>query len=212
VLAIVGAGAGAATVILLHQKNSGQSQTGSTQGSTGALPPASLQIVDAVNKPASGALPAGFTLHSHQASSAEKAGFRIAAPSNWTASTSGHQTYLKSPSGNVQVLVDLTPHTYPNDMVAEARYIRAQALAEHHFPGYRDIQVAATPVRGTHGAFWKFTWLNDGVRQEVLDLLFTMQTPAGPQSYALYFTSPASAWDQTHPVFDEAAETFAPQA
>jgi len=70
---------------------------------------------------------------------------------------------------------------------------------------------ATTSIRGTGGSFWKFTWLDNGVQQEAIDLLFVAQTSAGPQSYALYMTAPANMWTQMRPTFDEEVETFAPQ-
>src|SRR5690242_11539330 len=218
-LAIVGAAAGAGTVVLLHQGHSGSPQgqgqttgTGSASGSpsgssSASLPPPTLQIIDAVNRPATGSLPSGFTMTSQPAASAEKAGFTIAVPPNWQKSTSGHQTYLTDPTdSNTNVLIDLTPHTYP-DMLREAQYIEAQSIPR--FPGYHRVGMAATQVRGTTGAWWKFTWNKKGVQQEALDLLFVLHTPAGPQSYALYVTAPASKFDQMRPTFDEEAETFA---
>src|SRR5690349_6651496 len=218
-LAIVGAAAGAGTVVLLHQGHSGSPQgqgqttgTGSASGSpsgssSASLPPPTLQIIDAVNRPATGSLPSGFTMTSQPAASNEKAGFTIAVPPNWQKSTSGHQTYLTDPTdSNTNVLVDLTPHTYP-DMLREARYIEAQSIPR--FPGYHRVGMAATAVRGTTGAWWKFTWNKKGVQQEALDLLFVLNTSAGPQSYALYVTAPESKFDQMRPIFDEEAETFA---
>ena len=220
-LAIVGAAAGAGTVVLLHQGHSGSPQgqgqttgtgTGSASGSasgssSASLPPPTLQIIDAVNKPATGSLPSGFTMTSQPAASNEKAGFTIAVPPNWQKSTSGHQTYLTDPTdSNTNVLIDLTPHTYP-DMLREAQYIEAQSIPR--FPGYHRVGMAATPVRGTTGAWWKFTWNKKGVQQEALDLLFVLNTSAGPQSYALYVTAPESKFDQMRPIFDEEAETFA---
>ncbi len=216
-LAIVGAAAGAGTVVLLHQGHSGSPQgqgqttgtgTGSASGSSSAsLPPPTLQIIDAVNKPATGSLPSGFTMTSQPAASNETAGFTIAVPPNWQKSTSGHQTYLTDPTdSNTNVLVDLTPHTY-QDMLREARYIEAQSIPR--FPGYHRVGMAATQVRGTTGAWWKFTWNKKGVQQEALDLLFVLHTPAGSQSYALYVTAPESKFDQMRPIFDEEAETFA---
>jgi hypothetical protein len=44
----------------------------------------------------------------------------------------------------------------------------------------------------------------------VLDLLYAAPTSGGNQSFALYMTAPASAWNQTRPVFDEELRTFAP--
>jgi hypothetical protein len=216
-LAIVGAAAGAGTVVLLHQGHSGSPQgqgqttgtgTGSASGSSSAsLPPPTLQIIDAVNKPATGSLPSGFTMTSQPAASNETAGFTIAVPPNWQKSTSGHQTYLTDPTdSNTNVLIDLTPHTYP-DMLREAQYIERQSIPR--FPGYHRVGMAATPVRGTTGAWWKFTWNKKGVQQEALDLLFVLNTSAGPQSYALYVTAPESKFDQMRPIFDEEAETFA---
>ena len=217
-LAIVGAAAGAGTVVLLHQghhSGSAQGQTtgtgsvsGSASGSSSAsLPPPTLQIIDAINKPATGPLPSGFTMTSQPAASNETAGFTIAAPTNWQKSTSGYQTYLTDPTDpNTNILIDLTPHTYP-DMLREAQYIESQSISR--FPGYRRVGMAATPVRGTTGSWWKFTWTKKGVQQEALDLLFVAHTSAGPQSYALYVTAPESKFDQMRPIFDEEVETFA---
>ena len=160
-----------------------------------------------INKPATGSLPSGFTMTSQPAASNETAGFTIAVPPNWQKSTSGYQTYLTDPAdSNTNVLIDLTPHTYP-DMLREAQYIEAQSIPR--FPGYHRVGMAATPVRGTTGAWWKFTWNKKGVQQEALDLLFVLHTSAGPQSYALYVTAPESKFDQMRPIFDEEAETFA---
>jgi serine/threonine protein kinase len=220
-LVIVGAGAGAATVVLLHQNNSGSpnggtsapgSASGSASGSaTGpaaaTLPPASLQIVDAINMPARGALPSGFTTISQPSAANETAGFSIAAPTNWKETTSGFQTFLTDPAeANTNILVDLTPHTYP-DMLREAQYIEAQSMPR--FPGYQRVGLAAINIRGTSGAYWKFTWMKAGVEQEAIDLLFVAQTSAGPQSYALYMTAPYSIFGQIRPIFDEEVETFA---
>jgi eukaryotic-like serine/threonine-protein kinase len=210
VLAVLGAAAGAATVVLLKHDTTGTtngqgttSQSSST--STAALPPASLQLTNAINMQA-GPLPAGWTTFAHHASNGETEGFKIAYPADWTESTSGHQISVTNPSGNVSVSIDLTPHTYPHDMLAEANYIRQQSLAEGHFPGYAPIDLGRTNVRGTPGAYWKFTWLDNNVRQEVIDLVFVLNG----QSYALYFTAPASVWTPTHPTFDEEAESFVP--
>ena len=155
----------------------------------------------------SGTLPSGFTTITQPAAANETAGFSIAAPTNWKKSTSSYQTYLRDPAApNTNILIDLTPHTYP-DMLREASYIEAQSI--RHFPGYHRVSLAATQIRGTRGSYWKFTWTNAGVTQEAIDLLFVAQTSAGPQSYALYMTAPAANFDQVRPIFDEEVETFA---
>jgi hypothetical protein len=209
VLAVIGAGAGAATVLLLHHNDAGAAHGTSSSSSTGTLPSSTLQIVDAINKQSTGALPAGYATYSQPAAANETAGFSLAAPTSWKASTSGYQTYLRDPSAaNVNLLVDLTPHTYKNDMLREATYIRNQSLPR--FPGYKQLSLARLTIRGQPGAYWKFTWDDAGVQQEAIDLLYVAQTSAGPQSYALYMTAPVSAWSQMRPVFDEEMETFNP--
>ncbi len=210
ILAVIGAAAGAATVVLLHQNDSAQGKS-STSTAGGGLPPSSLQIVDAINKQSTGKLPAGYATYSQRAAAGESASFSLAAPTSWKASISGYQTYLKDPSaGGVNLLVDLTPHTYMNDMLREATYIRNRSLALDRFPGYRQLGLARLAIRGQPGSYWKFTWDDAGVQQEAIDLLYVAQTSAGPQSYALYMTAPASQWSQLRPVFDEEMETFNP--
>jgi hypothetical protein len=216
-LAVLGAGAGAATIVLLRHSttstpsgSSSSSGTSSTGTGTLAPPETAPQIVNAVNEPNTGPLPAGWTTVTRHATGTQKAGFTIAAPSSWTPSTSGYQNYIYDPSANANILIDLTPHTYPNDMLREAQYIKSQSLAQNRFPGYKQQGLQAETIRGTPGAWWKFTWLDKGVSQEAIDLLFVLQTPAGPQSYALYMTAPESMWNQMRPIFDEMVETFAP--
>ncbi|HLK75123.1 MAG TPA: serine/threonine-protein kinase [Streptosporangiaceae bacterium] len=216
-LAVLGAGAGAATIVLLRHSTTstpsgGSSSPGTSSTGTGTLAPPETapQIVNAVNEPNTGPLPAGWRTVTRHATGTQKAGFTIAAPSSWSPSTSGYQNYLYDSSANANILIDLTPHTYPNDMLREAQYIKSQSLAQNRFPGYKQQGLQAETIRGTPGAWWKFTWLDKGVSQEAIDLLFVLQTPAGPQSYALYMTAPESMWNQMRPIFDEMVETFAP--
>jgi eukaryotic-like serine/threonine-protein kinase len=211
-LVIIGAGAGAATVVLLHRNNSSSQggPTGSASGSTAATLPSpqnAPQIVNAINVPAHGPLPRGFTTISHPAAAGETAGFSIAEPGGWKETTSGFQTYLNDPAHqNTNILIDLTPHTYP-DMLREAQYIERRSISR--FPGYQRVNLARLTIHGQPGAFWKFTWNNAGVPQTAIDLLYIAQTSAGPQSYALYMTAPTNLFDQMRPIFDEEAETFA---
>jgi eukaryotic-like serine/threonine-protein kinase len=211
-LALAAVAAGATTYALLGRSTPTTSTGGSSSAAAASLPPASLGINNAINDRAPSTLPSGWQAVTHPPTGSQAAGFTIAAPSDWAASASGNQVTLRDPSSAAYVQVDLTPHTFPNDMVAEARFIRDNALSQGHFPGYSQIGgLAAINVRGTRGASWKFTWDDDGVKQEVLDLLFVLPTAAGPQSYALYFTSPVSEWTPLHPTFEEEAETFTPR-
>ena len=211
-LAVLGAGAGAATIVLLRHGTTGTPLGGSSSPATSSLAPADTapQIVNAINEQTTGPLPAGWTRLTRPATGTETAGFTIGAPPRWTDSTTGFQTYLYDPSANANILIDLTPHTFPNDMLREAQYIRNQSLVQNRFPGYLGVGLQAETIRGTHGAWWKFTWVDKGVNQEAIDLLFVLDTKAGAQSYALYMTAPQGMWNQMRPIFDEEAETFAP--
>jgi eukaryotic-like serine/threonine-protein kinase len=219
VLALLGAGAGAA-VVLLNHGNPGSAQgkttptvSASGTGSTTTLPPADLQITAAINMQRPGPLPAGFKTFSQGAQAGENAGWSLAGPAGWAMSTgaTSYQTYLRDPSATgVNILIDLTPHTYPADMLREARFIERQSLVENRFPGYRQQGLSAIPIRGTAGSYWKFTWQDGNTEQEAIDLLFVLQTPSGSQSYALYMTGPYSTFGQFRPIFDEMVETFLP--
>jgi eukaryotic-like serine/threonine-protein kinase len=208
-LAIIGAGAGAATVVLLQQNHSGSPQRGTSSTPVTGQTLAPANLITAINQPLTGPPAAGYRSYQQAASSQEKAGFSIAIPTNWTTSTNGSfETYLTDPAGSdVNMLVDLTPHTYPN-MLQEATYIERQSIAK--FPGYHRVNLEQLTIRGTTGSFWKFTWTNNGVQQTALDMLFVLNTASGPQSYALYATAPSSMWQQLQPAFDEELRTFAP--
>ena len=157
---------------------------------------------------ATGPLPSGFTSISQPAAPNETAGFRLARPTNWTESTSGYQTYLKDPAEpNTNILIDLTPHTYPNNMLREARVHRG--TVDIRLPRLPPTRLGGDTIRNTPGSFWKFTWDKAGVQQEAIDLLFVLHTSAGPQSYALYMTAPENIFAQIRPIFDEEVETFA---
>jgi hypothetical protein len=216
-LALVGAGAGATTVVLLHHDNAGKAQgksstssaasTPATSSAGKTLPPASL--ITAINQQLTGPPAAGYVSHPQAATGTEEAGFSIDRPADWTATRkSAYETYLNDPTANVNMLIDLTPHTYPGNMVEEAEYIETQSIPR--FPGYHRIDLEALTIRSTPGSFWKFTWTQNGVSQEALDLLFVLNTSSGEQSYALYATAPVSMWQQLQPVFDEELRTFAP--
>jgi len=212
-LVIIGAGAGAATVVLLHQNHSGAPTTGSSTspGSTTPTTPSggstlpAANLITAINQPLTGPPPAGYRNLSKAASGSESAGFSIDYPASWTVTQKGaYQTWLIDPGTTINMLVDLTPHTYPGNMLEEAQYIEGQSIPS--FPGYKRVNLQALTIRGTPGAFWKFTWMKNGVEQEALDLVFIQDN----QSYALYATAPATMWQQMQATFDEELRSFAP--
>jgi aminoglycoside phosphotransferase (APT) family kinase protein len=216
-LAIIGAGAGAATVMLLRHDNSASpggttpstgASTGTVLGSDTAVP----ALVAAINNPSSGPYPSDFTAYAQSASVAgTTAGFAIQHLSTWSATrspTDSFQTYFTNPAGDAYALLDLTAHTYPGDMLKEGTYIRNAERDKH--PDYLQIALARHVILGASGAYWQFTYLSptSGVRLEALDLLWVASTPAGQQSYALYFSAPAAQWGRFRPIFVDMARSF----
>ena len=222
-LLVIGAGAGAATVMALRSHStattggSGSTGRATTGGGTGtgtgsAANPTSInQSIDEPES-ATGTLPSGFQAYSVSAGTAgTTAGFQVAYPSSWNVQrTTAVRTRFQYPALNAYLLVDMTRHTYPNDMLAEARYIERQSLAKGSFPGYQRLEMARLNIRGRPGAYWKFQWNDSGTEQEVLDLMYVANTSAGQQSYALLFTAPKAQWNALHVDFDPEAQTFAP--
>jgi hypothetical protein len=167
--------------------------------------------VQALDDP-SKTIPAGWTQETVQPSdTGTAAGFSIAVPPGWTEKRSGRSTYFYAPSGAWFMKVDLTPHTYP-DMVTEAQYIERQSAAKGKFPQYKRASLRAVPIRGTNGAFWQFTWVPSGsITTRSDDILFIKKTPAGWQSYAIYFRAPTPGndWNTKYlPVFKKMLRTF----
>jgi serine/threonine protein kinase len=214
-LAIIGVGAGVVTVTLLrHSGNGNNSAASSTTQSPTARPSAStaagaLDIIQGINSPSSGPFPSGFTSYTLPASAVgANAGFSLSYPGSWAVQRNSYQTYFRSPALNAYVLVDLTPHTFPGDMLREARYIKLHSASAH--PGYAQLALTRLSIRGAPGSYWKFTYTDDGVTQEVLDLLWVQNTSAGDQSYAMYFTAPAASWSALRTTFTAIAQSFQP--
>jgi hypothetical protein len=99
-------------------------------------------------------------------------------------------------------------------MLAEAKYVERNAVAQGHLPGYHRISLRQVTIRDTAGAYWAFTWVTaSGVTMRVDDLLFELNTSSGPQSYAVYLTSSAAEFGNSGglpPLFDQMLRTFAP--
>jgi hypothetical protein len=185
---------------------------------TGALPPVTpgATVVQAIDKPES--LPSGYTRETVGAVAAgTTAGFTIGIPARWHPDQiARQQTRLTAPDGVSYMEIDLTKPT-KSDMVAEAEYIRGQSLAKGDFPGYQQPSLQPEPIRGTLGAFWRFDWVNPktGLKMRVDDLMFTLQTKDGPQSYTIFMTAPAGPDDrewntETLPIVTGMLHTFNP--
>jgi eukaryotic-like serine/threonine-protein kinase len=200
--ALIGGGA----AYLLHHKTgsgSGASTTGDTK-----LPANLPGSVKALDDPTNG-VPAGWKTVQIQPSDLNTtAGFTINVPPGWSETRTGDATKFYSPDRTQELDVDLTAHSHAS-MVAEAEAIEQAQVAQGDLPGYKRASLKAVPIRNTTGAFWQFTWTHGGLTVRSDDLLFNLQTPAGTQSYALYFRAPNNGWNSTWlPIFEKSLHSF----
>jgi hypothetical protein len=189
---------GATVAFTLHHNTPASSHTVSQNPPTpqnGAL--AALDAPTAL-------LPGGYSPFSVTPSAAgTTAGFSIGVPPGWFAKNDGLVWLLYSPDKTSFMHIELTPHTFRN-MFEEASYLSKQDLQKGTLPGYQPIALRPAVIRGTEGAIWEFSWLNDGVRIQAEDLLFDKDG----QSYALYLVAQQSAWATVLPTFEQELTTF----
>ena len=208
---LVAAAIGAGTALALRHNNSDTSGTGTTAVVQGRAPTTDFGSVNALNNQSARAQ-AGWTTETVTPSTYHTtAGFTVDVPPGWTEKPKGLATYFYG-DDNMVLDVDLSPHTYPDNMVQEAEHLeQQQAVLGDTFPGYQRLQLVAVPVRGVHGAFWQFTWSLKGERVRTDDILFVLPTSAGKQSYAVYIRAPNAGWNSSYlPIFEMILPTFEP--
>jgi hypothetical protein len=223
VIMAVAAGIGAA-LALHHSSTSENATNAGNTGSAGSTGTAGTigasgkpyHVVEALNDPQP--VPSGWVTKTYPAADFKSdavAGFSTGLPPGWSAQLNGDHVDFYAPgfptAGPRDPLfeVDLTPHTYPKNMVAEANYIAQQSRAQGKFPGYRVQAIQPVTVLGVRGAIWQFYWQNGGVTEFTEDILFVKPTPAGAQSYALYLRAPKSGWVDIYlPKFEAILHTF----
>jgi eukaryotic-like serine/threonine-protein kinase len=154
--------------------------------------------------------PAGYRWYSVSAgSSGATAGFTIAVPDAWHATTQGLITEVTNPAGRTQVKINLTPFTFP-DPVREARLQHRQAIRKDLFPGYAGLGIVAGTFDGAADAVWQFSWQPGGGRVSVRDLLVSLDTSAGEQPYAMSVSAPVRHAPAAAEVFQQMLQTFQP--
>ena len=209
VLLLVAVAAGLLVYRAQHRTglNTAASQTGSSASNTASDSP----VAAAAGAPSTGPPPAGYrSVTVGAATLGSTSGFTIAVPDTWKFSIRGTAAFAEAPTGGAFLQIDLTPHTY-RDMLREARYLAAVTQEQGKFPGYLGLGIRPANVRGTGGAAWQFTWQNPALgRVRALDLVYNASTSAGLQSFALYMSSPNTAWNSNLAAFDEEARTFRP--
>jgi hypothetical protein len=157
---------------------------------------------------AAGALPRGFRWLSVSSSSAgSTAGFTMAVPDAWQAYRQGLTTDVQPPTGPMSLSVSLAPFTAVT-VRAEARVLQHRALAGAAL-GYRPGSLRDFRLAGAPAASWTFSVREPGIGQvSVQDVVFSLRTPAGRQSYSLRMSAPAPDWAAGHAVLMQALRTF----
>jgi len=187
--------------------NTAANQTGSSVSNTTSDSP----VAAAAGAPSTGPPPAGYrSVTVGAATLGSTSGFTIAVPDTWKFSIRGTAAFAEAPTGGAFLQIDLTPHTY-GDMLREGRYLAAVTQEQGKFPGYLGLGIRLANVRGTRGAAWQFSWQSPALgRVRALDLVYNASTSAGLQSFALYMSSPNTAWNSNLAAFDEEVRTFRP--
>ena len=138
------------------------------------------------------------------------AGFEIAAPAGWQLTTQGLASYVKAPSGGASIEVSLAPQRYQRPG-REALFLQAQAVRKDQYPGYRLIAIRPGTLLGAPDAAWRFSWqTKPAARTGVLEVLVTLGTAAGTQSYELAVSAPSAAFPAAQAVFLRALRSFEP--
>ena len=144
-----------------------------------------------------------------KASSGTVAGFEIAAPATWQMTTQGLITDLRSPSGNASIEINLTPFNYLRPL-REAGFLQTQAIQQDPYPGYLRVAVRPGILLGAPDVAWRFSWQDGATRTGVLELLVTVDTAAGTQSYELAVSAPSAEFAWAQAIFRRALPTFHP--
>jgi eukaryotic-like serine/threonine-protein kinase len=165
---------------------------GSAASGAGSAPPAGYQWIQVT-----------------AAGSGTVAGFEIAAPAGWQLTRQGLVSYLRPPSSGGYIEISLEPFSYLRPL-REAGYLQAQALRQDLYPGYRLIAIRPARLGGEPGAGWRFSWQDGAARMAVLQVLASVSTPAGTQSYDLGVSAPSAAFAGAEAVFRRVLRTFQP--
>lgn len=132
-------------------------------------------------------------------------GFSIGVPAGWSVFHQGHYVYITPPSGGMFLLIAQTDHPKPDPL---ADWRQQEAARRSTYPDYHLIWLAAVHyAEAERAADWEFTYTSSGGPTRVLN----RNVLANPhRAYALYWSTPASAWTADDHYFEAFAATFRP--
>lgn len=145
------------------------------------------------------ALPAGFSWYH------DPTGFSIGVPPSWQISHQGHYVYVTDPDSNRFLIIDQTTHPEP-DPLADWRQQEPYRISTS--PGYHRIRLQTVHYpQAEKAADWEFTFYTNGQLTHVLNRNILVN---GHHAYALYWSTPESAWAASFHLFQDFAATFRP--
>ncbi len=147
-----------------------------------------------------GQLPAGYYRFTNST------GFSIGVPAGWQISHSGHYVYIQDPSApGVYLLIDQSNTPKPNPL---ADWEQQAASRQGTYPGYHLLRLQSVRYpQAEKAADWEFTYDRNGQAVQVLNRNVLANAD---HAYALYWTTPESAWNADYHYFQAFAGTFRP--
>jgi hypothetical protein len=133
-------------------------------------------------------------------------GFSIGVPAGWQISHSGHYVYIQDPSDpSVYLLIDQSNSPKPNPL---ADWEQQAASRQGTYPGYHLLRLQSVRYpQAEKAADWEFTYDRNGQAVRVLNRNVLANAD---HAYALYWTTPESAWNADYHYFQGFAGTFRP--
>jgi hypothetical protein len=124
-------------------------------------------------------------------------------PEGWTVERDGTLVYFRDPQSGRFLLVDQTnqPKADPVADWTQQEQARAPQWQDYRRIGIRKVDYFL------RAADWEFTYTKNGVPVHVLNRGFVT---AADQGYALYWETPASAWDAGQDEWSVFTRTFRP--
>jgi hypothetical protein len=152
------------------------------------------------SSPQAGAVPAGYYRFTNST------GFSIGVPDGWQISHVGHYVYIRDPGDSgIFLLIDQSDQPKPDPLADWQQQAAARAGS---YPGYHLILLQAVRYpQAEKAADWEFTYDRDGVEVQVLNRNVLANAH---HAYALYWSTPVTAWNADYHYFQVFAATFRP--
>ncbi len=134
----------------------------------------------------------------------DPSGFSVAVLAGWTRSTKSSSVYFREPNGRSYLQIDQTTHPKAD---ALRDWQNQESSAAQRFAHYHRIRLQKVEYRGWNAADWEFTWRPAGGTLHVLSRNIRVNSS---RAYALYWSVPASSWQERQHDLSTIEDTFTP--